>query len=226
MTQLAVQEDLQKGAWAGSVPARSTAAVAYGLPAARTMGVGGMFAEVWQSAGPLTGRYVTGAIKGPGPLGVITVEAYPGARIAAFKSAQGQVYRAVTTAPVRSETPPVIRPGRITGPVRVLMRIAREWRLSRDELANLLAYPEIQIVDDLLNGRVSLREDDREDRVRLMYQIYRILVRVFADPAIQSRWLRSPNPLLSGRVPLDVMRIDRIPGMILVRNLVDRLAGR
>jgi uncharacterized protein (DUF2384 family) len=119
-----------------------------------------------------------------------------------------------------------VKAGRITGPVRVLRKITDDWGLSRHEVARLLAYPEDKIADNLLDGIVTLREQDREDRVLLMYQIYRVLSSLFPEQENQRKWLRAPNQFLNGQNPLDVMLTKRIPGMVLVRNLVDRLAGR
>lgn len=116
--------------------------------------------------------------------------------------------------------------GRLTGPVQVLARIAKDWSLTNDELAALLAYSGSQSAEDLLAGRTTLRGMDRQDRVRMLFQIYRILSRLFVDPNQQGKWLRAPNPMLDDKSPLDVMLNARIPGMISIRNLVDRLAGR
>jgi uncharacterized protein (DUF2384 family) len=110
--------------------------------------------------------------------------------------------------------------------VQVIRKIAEDWSLSGDELATLLAYSSGDRAVDLLTGRISLRETDREDRARLIFRIYRILSRLFTNSRRQSDWLRSPNPMLRDRSPLEVMLNDRIPGMVVVLNLVDRLAGR
>lgn len=116
--------------------------------------------------------------------------------------------------------------GRITGPVRVLKKIVSDWKLSPQEVASLLAYSDPQLADNVLNGIAALRDQDREDRVRLIYAIYRVLSSLFTDLQNQRRWLRAPSSFLNGRAPLDVMISDRIPGMMLVRDMVDRLAGR
>ena len=116
--------------------------------------------------------------------------------------------------------------GRITGPVRVLHKVADQWGLSPNELANLLAYPNPNTATDLLAGRISLREEDREDRVRLLFRIYRVLSSLFTDAARQREWIRTPNPQLANKSPLEFMIVRRIPGMVSVRNLVERFAGR
>src|ERR1700722_4414596 len=44
--------------------------------------------------------------------------------------------------------------GRITGPVRLIEQIARAWSLSSLELAELLAYPNETLVENLMSGRL------------------------------------------------------------------------
>jgi len=115
---------------------------------------------------------------------------------------------------------------RRTGPVQVLSKIANDWQLSHTELADLLAYSNNQSAADLLAGRASLRNPDREDRVRLLYRIYRVLSSLFPEVPRQQAWLRATNPNLRNKSPLEFMMERRIPGMISVQNLVERLAGR
>jgi hypothetical protein len=119
----------------------------------------------------------------------------------------------------------LIKPRR-TGPVQVLSKIANDWRLSNTELAGLLAYSNSQSAAELLDGRISLRNPDREDRVRLLYRIYRVLSSLFPEVPQQQAWLRATNPNLGNKSPLEFMLERRIPGMISVQNLVERLAGR
>src|SRR5262249_21109565 len=115
---------------------------------------------------------------------------------------------------------------RRTGPVQVLGKIANDWQLSHAELASLLAYPDSQSAEDLLDGRASLRNPDREDRVRFLYRIYRILSSAFPEVAQQNAWLRAKNENLRKKSPLEFMMERRIPGMISVQNLVERLVAR
>jgi hypothetical protein len=116
--------------------------------------------------------------------------------------------------------------GRRTGPVQVLSKIAKDWRLSNHELAGLLAYPDSQNAADLLEGSISLRGADREDRVRLLYGIYRVLSSLFSEPSHQQGWLRGATEYLNNTSPLEFMLERRIPGMVSVQSLVERLAGR
>jgi hypothetical protein len=115
---------------------------------------------------------------------------------------------------------------RRTGPVQVLRKIANDWQLSLTELAGLLAYSNSQSAAELLDGRRSLRNPDREDRVRLLYRIYRVLSSLFSEVPRQQAWLRASNPSLRNKSPLEFMTEGRIPGMISVQNLVERLVAR
>ena len=105
---------------------------------------------------------------------------------------------------------------------QVFKKIISDWDLSRQDVADLL---EIAMTDSEATTLCG-----REDRqVRLIYEIYRVLSSLFADLPSQRKWLRAPNSFLKGRAPLDVMMAhesNRIPGMILVRDLVERVAGR
>jgi len=96
---------------------------------------------------------------------------------------------------------------------QVFKKIISDWDLSRQDVADLL--------------EIGCGREDRQ--VRLIYEIYRVLSSLFADLPSQRKWLRAPNSFLKGRAPLDVMMAhesNRIPGMILVRDLVERVAGR
>lgn len=119
-----------------------------------------------------------------------------------------------------------LTPGRLTGPVQVLRQIVEQWALSAAEVGQLLAYPNAMAAEDLVSGRATLRGVDRKDRVRLLYQIYRILVSAMGEPEKQQEWLRTPNPDLNNQSPINIMLERRIEGIILVRNLVERLVGR
>jgi hypothetical protein len=116
----------------------------------------------------------------------------------------------------------------LTGPVRLIQSLARAWSLNNDELASLLAYPSPLFVEELLSGRLIFGDnEDRSDRARLMYLIHDTLSDLFIDPQDEQRWIRSPLRVLGNAVPLDYMVKNRIPGMVAVREFVERrLANR
>jgi len=133
---------------------------------------------------------------------------------------------------LRSETPIRMRGEnaqqiRLTGPVRLIQRVAQAWSLTNDELAELLAYRDPHRATELLRGTLPLRDADREDRARLMYLIHETLADLFVDLADECRWMRTPLPLLDGFAPLEYMIARRIPGMVSVHELIEqRLANR
>jgi len=113
--------------------------------------------------------------------------------------------------------------GRVTGPVRLIQQIARAWSLTNSELADLLAYPSETLVPALLEGRMTFAtETDRGDRVRIMYAIHSTLADLFVDASDERRWLRDRLAILENMSPLEYMLRKRIPGMLAVRDLVER----
>jgi hypothetical protein len=122
----------------------------------------------------------------------------------------------------------VLIPGRVTGPVRLIRVVADAWAMTNDELASLLAYPSPQLAKDLMAGILTFGgNEDRQDRVRLIYFIHSTLSDLFIDPGQERRWIRTRNPLLNDETPLNVMLTRRIPGMLAVREIVERyLANR
>jgi hypothetical protein len=113
--------------------------------------------------------------------------------------------------------------GRITGPVRLIQQIARAWSLTNSELANLLAYPSETSVLELVEGRRTFAtETDQGDRVRIMYAIHGTLADLFVDASHEGRWLRDRLAILEDMSPLAYMLRKRIPGMLAVRDLVER----
>jgi hypothetical protein len=122
----------------------------------------------------------------------------------------------------------ILIPGRTTGPVRLIQVVAGAWAMTNDELASLLAYPSPQLAGDLVAGKLTFAgSEDRQDRARLIYLIHSTLSDLFVDSDQERRWVRTPNPLLNGETPLNVMLTRRIPGMLTVREIVERhLANR
>jgi len=60
-----------------------------------------------------------------------------------------------------------------------------------------------------------------------MYLIHDTLSDLFIDPQDEQRWIRSPLRVLGNAAPLDYMVKNRIPGMVAVREFVERrLANR
>jgi hypothetical protein len=126
-------------------------------------------------------------------------------------------------APAQQATPQ----GRLTGPVRLIRSVADRWGLTLEELAGLLDYAGHSMAENLLMGRLTLQGVDREDRARLLYVIHETLADLFIDPRDEEAWIRGQHPLLGNSTPLAYMINHRIPGMLVVRELVERrLANR
>lgn len=123
----------------------------------------------------------------------------------------------------RPQPPTLAIPGRVTGPVRLVQKVASAWALTDEELASLLAYPSPRLAADLLAGNLTFAgNEDRNDRARLIYLIHSTLSDLFVDAGREQQWVRAKNALLDNKAPLDVMTEKRIPGMLFVREIVER----
>jgi hypothetical protein len=74
-----------------------------------------------------------------------------------------------------------------------------------------------------LKGRMTFAtETDQGDRVRIMYAIHSTLADLFVNASDEGRWLRDRLAILENMSPLAYMLRKRIPGMLAVRDLVER----
>jgi len=125
-----------------------------------------------------------------------------------------------------------IKPGRITGPVKVLAAIAEQWRLTDAELAKLLDMEQATEarsaadVRSLLAGFLTLRGRDRKDRVRHLFSIHEALAQTLPEEGATDRWLRSGHAELQGRSPMQIMLEGSMESLLSVRDYVERWVGR
>lgn len=116
--------------------------------------------------------------------------------------------------------------GRLTGPVQVVGRLADIWGLDVDQLAMALDYDCARDVQDLLDGLLTLRGRDRQERVRNLFRIREVLNGLFRDHDVERTWLREPHDQLGGRSVIDLLLTGSMEQMILARRFVEHIAGR
>ena len=118
--------------------------------------------------------------------------------------------------------------GRLTGPVLLIEQVARAWTLSMEELSKLLGYPTQRLAEELMRGQLTfVGDEDRADRARLLYLIHYTLSDLLVESRDERDWIRNPLPTLGNVSPLDYMVSHRIPGMVAIREYVERrLANR
>ena len=115
----------------------------------------------------------------------------------------------------------------MTGPIQFLSRLLELWRLDREEACNLLGYePKDQnLVEDLLNGSVTLRGRDAKDRIAILFRMRSLLAALFPSLEAENEWLRTPLKALGQKSPLELLREGSMENLLTVRQLVEHGAG-
>ena len=110
--------------------------------------------------------------------------------------------------------------------LEALRSLARAWRLSGQEAADLLGVS-ISTWERIRAGnwKQSLTQDQFM-RASALVGIFKALHLLFVDE-MADRWikLRNSGPLFVNRTPVEAMREDGIPGMLEIRRYVDALRG-
>lgn len=110
--------------------------------------------------------------------------------------------------------------------VMAVKNLSKEWGLTRDETAKLLALSS-STWDRMLDHpeRASFNQDQMT-RVSALIGIFKGLHLLFAD-SMADRWprLKNAGPLFNDHSPLEVMIGGGIPTLLEVRNHVDALRG-
>ncbi len=108
-----------------------------------------------------------------------------------------------------------------------VVRLARLWQLSTDEVCGLLGDLSERTWFRMKKGDWSgTLSQDTLTRVSALVGIFKGLRLLFSLP-LADEWVRLPsrNPLFGGRPPLEIMLEGGIPAMLEVRRLVDALRG-
>jgi len=110
--------------------------------------------------------------------------------------------------------------------LEALRSLARSWKLSGQEAAELLGVS-ISTWERIRAGnwKQSLTQDQFM-RASALVGIFKALHLLFVDE-MADRWikLRNTGPLFANRTPVEAMREDGIPGMLEIRRYVDALRG-
>lgn len=102
---------------------------------------------------------------------------------------------------------------------RAVRAIAREWKLSDDELAAVFNAPTESLDEYLKQEPTSLDGSNSVYRMSYVLGIYAALRRLFPDDERAGRWLRAPNsaPMFAGRSALVFMSSGKLEDLQLVR---------
>ena len=134
-------------------------------------------------------------------------------------------------ATLHDEAQTTIRPpyrGRITGPIKFVNQLLATWQLEAEKACILLGLEPSRLpyVNAVLQGYETLTGRDAKDRIAHLFQIRKLLSALFRDEAVENEWLREPQDILKGKVPMDLLLEGSMENLLLVREYVERVSGR
>lgn len=108
--------------------------------------------------------------------------------------------------------------------IKAVRKLAKEWKLTRDETAKLLAIS--PSTWDRMQHHVSTLNQDQLTRASVLIGVFKGLHLLFADNMAE-RWpkLKNSGPLFNDHTPVELMLEGGIPTMLEVRRHVDALRG-
>ena len=115
---------------------------------------------------------------------------------------------------------------RLTAPVSFFKKLIELWNLDEETSAKFLGFDHSRYVRHLFSGARSLRSRDEKDRVRYLFRIHEVLFSLFQDTNVECDWLREPRSELEEYSPMDLLSEGSMSNMLLVKQFVERMAGR
>ena len=118
--------------------------------------------------------------------------------------------------------------GRITADVKVLLGLREKLNLQDEDIAGLLglAKNDWWRVSNILEGRASVVDRDKQDRIRFAYQIFRALYDILQDENAVRDWLKENREGFDGEPPLNYMLSGEFEKLLMVRNYTEWLTSR
>lgn len=116
---------------------------------------------------------------------------------------------------------------RRTGPIQLLNKILKTWRLDNSAAVALLGLEpaDESYVADVLDGRKVLKGRDANDRLAYLILMRMALSAWFHDEAVENDWLREPQDMLDGKVPMDLLLEGSMENLLLVKEYIDMATG-
>jgi hypothetical protein len=112
---------------------------------------------------------------------------------------------------------------------KAITRLFDFWQLpSVDRLALLGLAPGNRLaLQRYAQGEPVAASRDTLDRVGHLFGIQKSLELLYPrNPEIQQGWMTSPNRLFHERRPVDVVDTYGLPGLVMIRGILDTLRGR
>ncbi len=116
---------------------------------------------------------------------------------------------------------------RPAGPIQLLHKILKTWRLQESDAALLLGLEpsDKDYAADVLAGRKVLKGRDAKDRLAYLVQMRMTLSAWFQNDAVENDWLREPQDMLDGKVPMELLLEGSMENLLLVKEYVQAAAG-
>lgn len=116
---------------------------------------------------------------------------------------------------------------RLTGPIQFVAKLLETWKLSPNDAGPLLGFDKSDeaAVKELLCGRAALSGRDVKDRIASLFEIRKTLSASFRDESVENEWLREPQEMLNGKIPMDLLLEGSMENLLLVRDYVNVAAG-
>ena len=118
-------------------------------------------------------------------------------------------------------------PRRPAGPVQLLDRILKTWQLGQLEATALLGLEPSDegYVADVLAGRKHLKGRDANDRLGYLILMRMALSEWFRNESVENEWLREPQEVLDGKVPMDLLLEGSMENLLVVKEYIDAATG-
>ena len=119
------------------------------------------------------------------------------------------------------------RESRPIGPIQIFNTILKTWQLDESHAIVLLGLEPFDqgYAADLLAGRKVVKGRDVKDRLAYLIQIRMTLSGWFRNEAVENEWLREPQKLLDGEVPMELLLEGSMENLLLVKEYVQAATG-
>ncbi len=106
--------------------------------------------------------------------------------------------------------------------VETVISVLERWSMTQTEQAVLLGLPDATRPPRYRRSEPLADDPDLLERVGHLLAIHRTLKQKFPyRPEWRNRWMRTPDPILDGQSPLEVVRCQGTEGLRRVRRHLD-----
>ena len=111
--------------------------------------------------------------------------------------------------------------------VQFVVKLLDDWKLNLGDAVHLLGYEkqDIEYVDCILREIEPLRGRDVKFRISKLFCIRHSLWNFFQNLDAENEWLREPQSMLDGEIPLAMIQSGRIDKLMLLEEHIDMIAG-